>query len=77
MSDNIVAFVLINVETGSEHDIHSSLQAIPEVKESYITFGSWDMVAKISTENLNKLESIVMEIRKIKGVGQTTTLVST
>ncbi len=39
------AFVLINAEIGSEDEVLKQLKSLPNVKESYVVYGVYDIVA--------------------------------
>ena len=58
MSDP-VAFVLINCEIGAEEEILKELNKVPNVKEAYIVYGLYDIVAKIEAESMNKLKEVI------------------
>ena len=69
------AFVLINCELGSEEEIISELKTFPDVKEVHGTFGAYDIIAKISSESVEKIrETISLKIRKIEKIHSTLTL---
>jgi DNA-binding Lrp family transcriptional regulator len=69
------AFVLINCELGSEEQIISELKTFPDVKEVQGTFGAYDIIAKISSESVDKIrETISWKIRKIEKIRSTLTL---
>ena len=69
------AFVLINCELGSEEEIISELKTFPDVKEVHGTFGAYDIIAKISSETVEKIrETISWKIRKIEKIRSTLTL---
>ena len=69
------AFVLINCELGSEEEIISELKTFPDVKEVHGTFGAYDIIAKISSESVEKIrETISWKIRKIEKIRSTLTL---
>ena len=69
------AFVLINCELGSEEEIISGLKTFPDVKEVHGTFGAYDIIAKISSETVEKIrETISWKIRKIEKIRSTLTL---
>ena len=69
------AFVLINCELGSEKEIISELKTFPDVKEVHGTFGAYDIIAKISSESVEKIrETISWKIRKIEKIRSTLTL---
>ena len=69
------AFVLINCELGSEEEIISELKTFSDVKEVQGTFGAYDIIAKISSESIEKIrETISWKIRKIEKIRSTLTL---
>jgi len=53
------AFVLINTEIGAEEEILKELNKVPNVKEAYIVYGLYDIVAKIEAESMNKLKEVI------------------
>jgi DNA-binding Lrp family transcriptional regulator len=69
------AYVLIVNESGSEESVISNLKRIDSVKEAYGTFGAYDIITKLQSENLQKLEKdISNNVRKIQRVRSTLTL---
>jgi DNA-binding Lrp family transcriptional regulator len=71
----VKAYFLAIVKKGTEHEVAEKLRRIEGVTEVLVTYGLWDIVARIKTESLGKLDAIVTEIRNIKEVEQTSTLV--
>jgi len=71
----VKAYFLAIVKRGTEHEVAEKLRRIEGVTEVLVTYGLWDIVASIKTESLGKLDAIVTEIRNIKEVEQTSTLV--
>ena len=70
------AYVLINCDLGKEEDILETLRSIKSVKEAHGTFGAYDIVAEVSTENAEKLrEDIAWKIRKLPSIRATLTLI--
>jgi DNA-binding Lrp family transcriptional regulator len=63
------------VKRGSEHEVAERLGKMEDVTESLVTYGLWDLVARIETEDLQKLDQIITEMRKIPEITQTSTLV--
>lgn len=53
------AFVLINTEIGSEEEILNELKKIPNVKEAYVVYGVYDVVAKVEAESMDKLKEVI------------------
>jgi len=61
-----LAYVMINVEPGTEDNALSEIMKIEGVKEAYIVFGIYDIIVKIEVEFTDKLkELIVFHIRKL------------
>lgn len=72
-----MAFVLVNTEVGSEDEVLESLKKIDAVEEAYVTFGVYDLVAKVKADTMNKLREIVSsQIRRLNKVKSTITLVA-
>jgi DNA-binding Lrp family transcriptional regulator len=70
-----VGFVLISTAPAREQEVYSCILEVPEVVELYPLFGEYDLIAKIETDDFNKLGHIVLEkIRTIDGVIDTRTL---
>jgi DNA-binding Lrp family transcriptional regulator len=71
-----VAFVLINAEIGSEDEVFTELRKIGNVKESYVVYGVYDIVAKVEADSMDKLKEIVTwKIRRLDKVRSTLTMI--
>jgi DNA-binding Lrp family transcriptional regulator len=73
---SVKAYVLAIVKRGTEHEIVEKIRKIEDVTEVLVTYGMWDLVARIETENLGKLDKIITEIRQTPEIEQTSTLIS-
>jgi len=72
-----VAYVLINTEVGTEREVLERLREVPEVKEAYIVFGVYDIIAKVSVERQEQLgEVVTSKLRRLPNVRHTLTLVA-
>ncbi len=70
------AFVLINTELGSESEIRASLKEIPEVKEAYMVYGVYDIVARIEAKSMEELKELIgTKIRGQDKVRSTLTMI--
>ncbi len=69
------AYVLASVKRGSEHDAVMRIRGIKGVTEALITYGMWDLIARIETESLKKLDNIINSIRQLPEIEQTNTLI--
>jgi DNA-binding Lrp family transcriptional regulator len=69
------AFVLINVESGSEDSVLKQIRSIANIIESYVSYGVYDLVIKVKSDSMNELKEIVTyKIRAISNVRSTLTL---
>ena len=69
-------FVMINTEICSEKEVLDEIRMIDAIKESYIVYGVYDMVAKISADTMNKLKEIVTwNVRTLDKVRATLTMI--
>ncbi len=70
------AFVLINVESGTEEDVVAELRKIEGVEEAYYSYGVYDIITKIKAESMEKLkEMVTRKIRTLTRVRSTLTLI--
>jgi len=70
------AYVLVNSEIGSESDVLKELKVIKHVKEAYIVYGVYDIIAKVEAETMDKLkESITWNVRRLDKVRSTLTMI--
>jgi len=73
----VSAYVLINCDMGSEEDVISHLKTIDGVKEVNGTFGAYDIIVEIESEDVDKLrDTITWKIRKIERIRSTLTLMT-
>jgi len=71
------AYVLINCDIGSEEDVISHLKTIDGVKEVHGTFGVYDIMVKIESDNHDTLrDTMTWKIRKMKRIRSTLTLMT-
>ena len=71
-------FILINCELGAEDYIIEELKLIPQVKNAYVTFGAYDVVAEIQAMNSQEFDQTVSQkIRSLSQVISTMTLKAT
>ena len=71
----VSAYVLINCDLGSEEDVISHLKTIDGVKEVHGTFGAYDIIVKIESDNHETLrDTLTWKIRKMERIRSTLTL---
>lgn len=70
------AFVLINVESGSEDDVLKEIKKLEGVQEAYFSYGVYDLVTKIKADTMEQLkEMVTRKIRALSKVRSTLTLI--
>ena len=70
------AYVLINVESGSEDDVLKELKTVEGVEEAYFSYGVYDLITKIKSDTMDKLkEMVTRRIRTLTKVRSTLTLI--
>lgn len=68
------AYVMIKIRAGEVKDVVSQLRRIKTVKEAHMTFGPYDAVAVVETEDVATLGKVTaLDIQPIPGVEQTLT----
>lgn len=72
----ILAYVLFKVASGTERDVAKKLVEFGEVNQADIVFGEYDVIARLTTPNLEKLEEFVSQsIRNVPNVLVTSTMI--
>jgi DNA-binding Lrp family transcriptional regulator len=72
------AYILINYEIGTEDRILNRLKNLPGIVEVSELNGIYDIIVKISSDNLDSIkETIIKHIRTIKTIRSTMTLIVT
>jgi len=69
-----VGFILLNCDLGAEEYIAEELKQMSNVNNAYLTFGAYDVIAEVHTENQDEFEKTVSTIRKLSRVVSTMTL---
>ena len=65
-------FVLLNCDLGAEEYILEELQQVDEIKNAYVTFGAYDIIAEIHAETQEEFEKTVsMKVRQLSRVVST------
>lgn len=70
-----VGYVLINCDLGAEEHVVEELRQISHVKNAYLTFGAYDVIAEIHADTQEDFERTVADrIRRLSRVASTMTL---
>jgi len=70
------AYVLVNVESGSEDEVLRELMKIEGVEEAYFSYGVYDLITKIRADTMENLkDTITRRMRSLNKVRGTLTLI--
>ena len=70
-----VGFVLFNCDLGAEEYILDELKQVEHIKNAYVTFGAYDIIAEIHANDQEEFEKTVsMKIRRLSRIVSTMTL---
>ena len=70
-----VGFVLLNCDLGAEEYILDELKQVAHIKNAYVTFGAYDIIAEIHANDQEEFEKTVsMKIRRLSRIVSTMTL---
>jgi DNA-binding Lrp family transcriptional regulator len=72
----VLAYVLFKVSSGTEREVCQKIASFDEVLEADIIFGEYDVIAKISSPDLDALEDFLSEkLRNVPSVILTSTMI--
>jgi DNA-binding Lrp family transcriptional regulator len=72
------AYILVNVEGGTEDNVLRQVKSISGVAEAYVSYGVYDLIVKVKADSMQELKDVVThKIRQIKNVQSTLTLLMT
>jgi len=70
-----IGYILLNCDLGAEEYIVEELKRIPEIKNAYLTFGAYDVIAEVHADTQDDFEKTVSnKIRRLTRVVSTMTL---
>jgi len=72
-----MAYVLITTETGAVDNVLVSLKKMESVKETYMVYGVYDIIATVKADTMEKLKEIVTwNLRSLDQVRSTLTMIA-
>ncbi len=73
-----IGFALLSISPLHEKDVYESLTRMSEIIEVHPLFGEYDILIKISCNDIDEIGSVVIKkIRSLQGVVDTKTLIGT
>lgn len=71
-----LAFVLINVQSGTDEEVVEKIRGTPSVKEVNRIYGIYDLILRVEVENLNEVKAFVeSKLRRLPQVKSTLTMI--
>ncbi|HEY5736477.1 MAG TPA: Lrp/AsnC ligand binding domain-containing protein [Nitrosopumilus sp.] len=67
-------FILLNCDLGAEEYIVDELKQMQNIPNAHLTFGAYDVIAEVETDNQEEFEKLIATIRKLSRVVSTMTL---
>ena len=73
----VVAYSLIKVDSGKDARVFAIVRRREEVKEVAITYGAYDLLAKVEVKAPEELDAFIYDVlRRMPEVKETTTLIA-
>ena len=70
------AFVLISTDSGLEKLVHEEIKSLEGVKAVYDLYGEYDLMAVVEQDSERDVAEVISwELRKVKGIRSTSTMV--
>ncbi len=76
MNKMVSAYVLVIVKPGEETQVMNKLVKMKEVKDISTVYGEYDIIMKVETESMDRLQSLILDLRKDKAIERTSTMIS-
>ena len=71
-----LAFVLVNVEAGTDREVLENIKKIPEVRTCYMVYGVYDIIVMLESDTLERLrEMVTKKICQLDKVRSTMTMI--
>lgn len=74
--EKIIAYVLLNIALGKEHEIREKASKLDYVTEVKIVYGEYDAVVRIEAPTFKALDRTVSTLRSMNDVLKTITLIA-
>ena len=73
---SVLAYVLFKVASGTEREVAQKIIEFDEVMQADIVFGEYDVIARMATNDLGKLQDFVSDkVRTVPNVLVTSTMI--
>ncbi len=73
----VIAYCLMKAHPGKDFRVFALMKRMKEVKEVALTYGTFDLIAKVEVNSSEDLNDFIFNIlRKIQEIKETTTLIT-
>ncbi len=73
---SVLSYVLFKVASGTEREVAQKMTEFEEVMEADVVFGEYDVIARMATVDLEKLQDFVSDkVRTVPNVLVTSTMI--
>ena len=73
---SVLAYVLFKVASGTEREVAQKMIEFSEVMQADVVFGEYDVIARMTTADLEKLQDFVSDkVRTVPNVLVTSTMI--
>jgi len=73
---SVLAYVLFKVASGTEREVAQKMIEFSEVMQADVVFGEYDVIARMTTTDLEKLQDFVSDkVRTVPNVLVTSTMI--
>jgi len=69
-----LAFVMLNIEPGTEAEVEKQLKAVECSKEVCFVYGIYDFLVRVESDSIKNLKSSISSIRRLENVRSTLTM---
>jgi len=71
----IRAYILFKVSSGTEREVAKKISEFEEVLDAGIIYGEYDLIAKVSVQEMEHLNEFLEKIRSIPSIILTSTMI--
>ena len=57
----LTAYILLNVDMSTQHDVFETIKMMDEAREVYMIFGAFDIIVKAEFQDNNQLSNFVVD----------------
>jgi len=72
----VSAYIMMKMQVGMDEQVLSEIKKLEQIREANATYGSYDLVIKVSFKAIEDLDRFIFEkIRTIKGITETSSMI--